>query len=149
MERAAALALRVEADRLRRNVGTLRRLAALSPLIGLLGTLVSASRALAAAGNGASWGPAMAEALAPLTAGVALATLALVAYDGLAGKVEALVGGLERVGAETVDAVALAAPAEARSAAPVPPGPARTPHQIRIELPNPPSRGPSLDDDDY
>ena len=39
LERAVALAHRVETDRLRRNVGTLRRIAVLTPLLGLLGTL--------------------------------------------------------------------------------------------------------------
>ena len=45
-----------------------------------------------------------------MTAGVALATLALIAYDGLAGRVEQLSDGLDRVGAETIDAIALALP---------------------------------------
>ncbi|MEJ7639697.1 MAG: MotA/TolQ/ExbB proton channel family protein [Singulisphaera sp.] len=60
LERAVALAARVEADRLRRNVGTLRRIAALTPLLGLLGTLLSAGRALSAIGPASapgSWGP--------------------------------------------------------------------------------------------
>ena len=39
LERAVALAHRVETDRLRRNIGTLRRIAVLAPLLGLLGTL--------------------------------------------------------------------------------------------------------------
>ena len=38
-ERAVGLAHRVETERLRRNVGTLRRIAVLAPLLGLLGTL--------------------------------------------------------------------------------------------------------------
>ena len=45
-ERAVALAHRVESERLRRNVGTLRRIAFLAPLVGLLGTLFSLGRAL-------------------------------------------------------------------------------------------------------
>lgn len=166
LERAVGLAHRVEADRLRRHVGTLRRVAALSPLLGLLGTLLATSRALAAAGTGggAAWGPALAAALGPLTAGVALATLALVAYDGLAGRVEALVAALDRVGAETIDAVALALPLDppvrppaAVTEAPAPPGspspsgPARTPHQVRLEVPRPrprPAPRVPIDDED-
>ena len=69
LERAVALAARVEADRLRRNVGTLRRIAALTPLLGLLGTLLSAGRALSAIGPAStpgSWGPALGAALSPL-----------------------------------------------------------------------------------
>ena len=119
LERAVAMAHRVEADRLRRNIGTLRRIAALAPLLGLLGTLFSAGRVLSGLGAGAASpavGPALATALTPLTAGVALAILALVAYDGLTGRVEKLAGTLDRVGTETVDAIALAAPADTRGA---------------------------------
>ena len=119
LERAVSMSIRVESDRLRRNVGTLRRLAALSPLLGLLGTLLASSRNLAA--PEAAWGPALAASLAPLTAGVAMAILFLVAYDGLMGRVEAIVATLDRLGAETVDAIAMAAPPEPRpSLAPEP-----------------------------
>lgn len=109
IERAVTMAKQVEADRLRSNVGTLRRIAAMAPLIGLLGTLLAAGRALSGLGAGASsaWGPALAGALAPLTAGVGLAILALVAYDGLIARVEALGVALDRLGAETADAVAI------------------------------------------
>lgn len=70
-------------------------------------------------------GTALADALAPLTAGVAVAILALVAYDGLSGRVEALTGELDRIGAETVDAIAVATGADLR----VHPGAAlRPPH---------------------
>ena len=126
-ERALAMTVRVEGDRLRRNIGTLRRIAALAPLLGLLGTLMATSRALAAAGT--EWAPALGSALGPLTAGVALAIVALVAYDGLAARVDALVGNLERLGAETIDAIAMNAPVESR--------PGRTPHSVRIEIPEP------------
>jgi biopolymer transport protein ExbB len=144
LERAAALTQRVEADRLRRNVGTLRRIAALTPLLGLLGTLVAAGRALAAQGAGGAaaappaWGTALADALSPLTAGVALAIMALVAYDGLIGRIEKLAGALDRLGAETVDAIALAAPLGSRAGDPKPGagGAARTPHQLRVEIPD-------------
>src|SRR5262249_47985161 len=81
-ERAVARTGRVEADGLRRNVGPLRRIAALAPWIGTLGTLIAVGRTLAKLGPnapGASWGPALAAALTPLTAGVALAILALIA----------------------------------------------------------------------
>jgi biopolymer transport protein ExbB len=151
LERAVAMAQRVEADRLRRNVGTLRRIAALAPLLGLLGALVSAGRVLSGLGAAAATpavGPALAAALSPLTAGVALAILALVAYDGLAGRVEKLAGTLDRVGAETVDAIALTTPAEARTselrthlAAP-----ARSPHAIRVEIPDALTRARNRDD---
>jgi biopolymer transport protein ExbB len=149
LERAVALARGREVDRLRRNVGTLRRVAALSPLIGLLGTLTAAGRtltALGAAPAGAAWGPALATALVPLTAGVALAILALVAYDGLVGRVEALAGDLDRLGAETVDAVALSAVEPPRTATrPDPAATARIPHPIRIEIPESIARTAEVD----
>ena len=107
-----ALARQVEVDRLRRNVGTLRRIAALAPLIGLLGTLMAAHRGPDRP-TGAAWAPAVARSLATLTAGVALAILSLVAYDGLSGRVEALAGALDRLGAEAVDAIAMARPVRA------------------------------------
>jgi biopolymer transport protein ExbB len=143
-ERAVAMTCRVEADRLRRNVGTLRRIAALAPLVGLLGSLFSAGRVLSAVGTqdgGTSWGPALATALSPLTAGVALAILSLVAYDGLMGRIEKLVGTLERLGAETIDAIAMATPSEGRGS--------RTPHSLRVEIPTPHARPSAERDDDF
>ena len=157
VERAVALAARVETDRLRRNVGTLRRLAAMSPLIGLLGTLIAAGRAVSA--EGVAWGPALGNALVPLTAGVALAILALVAYDGLIAKVEKLASVIDRLGAETVDAIAMSAPAEAPASAlhRAAPEPRRGPHMpirgshslIRVEIPDHLARNLDRDDDPF
>jgi biopolymer transport protein ExbB len=126
LERAVALAHRVETDRLRWNVGSLRRIAVLTPLLGLLGTLFALGRtlenapaaatqandagAVAAAVPGLGWGPALATALTPLCAGIVIATLSLVAYDALLIRIEKLAGGLDRLGAETIDAIAMAAP---------------------------------------
>jgi biopolymer transport protein ExbB len=123
LERAVALAAHVECDRLRRNVATLRRIALLAPLIGSMGTLFALSRTLEGAGaygwpaaivNSArpdsvalDVGHSAAEALTPLLVGVVIAILALVAYDGLSTRVEKLSGALERLGAETVDAIAM------------------------------------------
>lgn len=135
LERAVALAHRVETDRLNCNVGTLRRAAALSALLGVLGTLFALGRALesipasaATAGGpavsaGPAWGPAVASALAPLSTGLVIATLALVAYDGVQSRVEQLAGALDRLGAETIEAIAMSAPPPA---API--AMARTPH---------------------
>jgi biopolymer transport protein ExbB len=128
LERAVALAHRVETERLRRNVGTLRRIAALAPLLGLLGTLFALGQVLEAipavaapapavdrsivvpGGPGVAWGRALAAALTPLSTGIILATLALVAYDGVLTRVEKLAGALDRLGAETIEAIALTAP---------------------------------------
>jgi biopolymer transport protein ExbB len=112
LERAVAMQLRVEVDRLHRNVGSLRRIAALCPLLGLLGTLTAASRVLAAVPGGAgAWGPELAGTLSCLTLGITIATLALVAYDALSVRIERLSGCLNRLGAETIDAIAMTAPA--------------------------------------
>jgi biopolymer transport protein ExbB len=119
MERAVAMAKQVETDRLRRNLGTLRRIAVLGPLLGLLGSLMAAGRGLSALGATAAadaWGPTLAAALAPLTAGVALAILALVVYDGFVGRVETFSVALDRAGLETIDAIASACSEPRRSA---------------------------------
>jgi biopolymer transport protein ExbB len=108
LERAAALAGQLEGDRLRRHVGTLRRVAGLSPLLGLLGTLFHAQRVLQDLPAGSNWAALVAAALGPLTAGVAMAILALVAYDGLMGRVESLTNDLDRMGAEIMDEVLVA-----------------------------------------
>jgi biopolymer transport protein ExbB len=143
LERAVALAHRVETERLRRNVGTLRRIAVLTPLLGLLGTLFALGRALenvpaaavqansdvlaAAAAPGFAWGPALAATLTPLSAGIVIATLSLVAYDGLLIRIEKLAGGLDRLGAETIDAIAMAAPVSTPTLS-LAPGEPRTAH---------------------
>jgi biopolymer transport protein ExbB len=155
VERAVALASRVETDRLRRNVGTLRRIAAMSPLLGLLGSLIAAGRALSV--EGAAWGPALGNSLIPLTSGVALAIVALVVYDGLVGKVEKLTNTLDRLGAETVDAIAMSStpepsPQSQSSIRPIEPrrishGPLRGPHQIRVEIPDSITRNMDRDDE--
>jgi biopolymer transport protein ExbB len=131
-------------------------------LLGLLGTLLAASRALNT--PGLAWAPAIASALGPLTAGVAMAILSLVAYDGLMGRVEKLVGDLEKLGAQTVDAIALAVPPEPARPAPSSPhahapdphyrrpsqGYPRTSHQpMRIDIPNAIARAMEGDEDLY
>ncbi len=134
LERAVALAHRVETERLRRNVGTLRRIAALASLLGLLGTLfalrhalqsvaevtprgdsagISTSAAPTPSVSGIAWGSAISTALTPLSTGIVIAILALVAYDGLVIRIEKLAGALDRLGAETIDAIAMTAPVSA------------------------------------
>lgn len=117
-ERGVSLARQIEVDRLRAHLGTLRRSAAMAPLIGLLGTLTTVGRILADVQPGMTWGPALAGALAPLTAGVALAIVALLAFDGLTVRAESLAADLDRIGAETIDAIALATPLHAVHVAP-------------------------------
>jgi biopolymer transport protein ExbB len=120
LERAVALAHRVESERLRRNVGTLRRIAALAPLLGLLGTLMAISRVLAMLPGGGPeargvesvltpfwWVHALSVAMSPLTMGIAIGTLALVSYDALFSRIEQLTAALDHLGAETIDAIAM------------------------------------------
>jgi len=147
LERAVALAHRVETEQLRRNVGTLRRIAVLTPLLGLLGTLYALGRALEGVPSASivglnpqnfisappntpesrvAWGSTLAAALTPLSAGIIIATLALVAYDGLLTRIEKLTGSLDRLGAETIDAIALSAPIRA-PAITLTPGATRSP----------------------
>src|SRR5262249_15253837 len=133
LERAVTMAHRVETERLRRNVGTLRRVAVLAPLLGVLGTLFALGRTLEAMPPALipgpasvapvqpspspvplAWGPALAAALAPLSTGIVIATLSLVAYDGAVARVEKLVGALDRLGAETIEAIASSAPVSPR-----------------------------------
>ncbi len=123
LDRAVSLARQVEVDQLRRYLGTLRRVAAMAPLVGLLGSLLLVTRALALLPAGAAWGPVVAAALTPLTAGVALAIVALLLFDGLTGRVETLGNELDRIGTELVDAIAAATPVP-RPQAPAPPAPA-------------------------
>ncbi len=161
LERAVAMAHRVEAEGLRRNVGTLRRVAALSALLGVLGTLFALGRALesippaSAAGPTAgatpvAWGPTLAAAITPLSTGLVIATLALVAYDGVLSRVEKLAGALDRLGAETIEAIAMSASAagHAHRAGPhtplrqVPPGQPSRPRDPPGRSPGPVLRPP-------
>ncbi|WP_165248482.1 MotA/TolQ/ExbB proton channel family protein [Paludisphaera soli] len=107
LERAVGLAHRWESEQLRRNVGTLRRITALAPLVGLLGSLLTADRLMREAGEAAPGWPALADALAPLIFGVGVGVVAMVLYDLLTTRVERLGAALDRLGAETIDAVAM------------------------------------------
>ncbi len=59
----------------------------------------------------ADWSAVAAQALSPLIAGVTIGTFALVLFDGLFAKAEKLAGSLEKLAAETVDVIAMTAPA--------------------------------------
>jgi biopolymer transport protein ExbB len=109
------------------------------------GEAAAAAAEIGASGS-ARWGPALAPALSPLILGLTIATFALVAYDSLVIRIERLSGALDRLGAETIDAIAMAtqpaaspliaspfSPHASRSDPGHPagtPGPARTPHQV-------------------
>lgn len=138
LERAVAMAHRVETEGLRRNVATLRRVAVLAAMLGILGTLFALGRALESMpmGQGVTWGPAIASAITPLSTGLIVATLALVAYDGVSSRVETLAGALDRLGAETIEAIAMAAPPAAQPIAM-----AKSPHFGRVRLDEPSRKG--------
>ncbi|GIW86223.1 MAG: hypothetical protein KatS3mg108_0547 [Isosphaeraceae bacterium] len=128
IERGIALALAAESAALRRHLPTLRRVAALSPLIGLLGSLGMIQHGLQNLPPAAPWGPTVAHALLPLIAAVGLAILALVAYDGLTARVESLLATLERFAAEIVDHLSAGPRLSARPANQHPAHPAPAPH---------------------
>ena len=107
LECAVVLARQNEINLLLHHVGTFRRIAAMAPLIGLLGSLAEASRILNSIGPGDSLGPAVASALFPLTCSVALAILALLSYDTISGNVDTLSAELDRIGSTAVEAVSV------------------------------------------
>jgi biopolymer transport protein ExbB len=139
LERAVVLVSRVETGRLWRSIGILRRIAVMAPLLGLLGSLASFGRILESATRPP--GPMFGASLHPLMAGVALAIVALAAYDGLVGHVEDLVDELDSLSAATVDALIMITPAEKRAGYRLgrptdPSGPmfsVPTPHHLRTE----------------
>jgi biopolymer transport protein ExbB len=113
LERALAGAVRVEAEELRRNVPTLRRVAVLAPMLGLLGSLLMIGRLLQAQNPATvqqDWTQLLAHGLLPLTGGVMVAVLALISYDGLSVRVAKYTSRLEQLGARLVDQIALATP---------------------------------------
>ncbi len=131
LERAVDLAHRWESEQLRRNVGTLKRIAVLAPLLGLFGSLLVARRLLHQAGDQPIASASMAEALGPLTFAVGLGVAAMVLNDVLATRVERLGAALDRLGAETIDAVAMTTVAAAPTLAAHAPAP-----HIRIGEPS-------------
>jgi biopolymer transport protein ExbB len=106
-ERLVALARRVETERMKRGLGTLRRVAALAPLVGLLASLAHAGHVLARQAPGDAFGPVLAPCLTPLTAAVGLAILALLSYDGLSARIDRLSEELESIGLETLEGLAV------------------------------------------
>lgn len=140
LERAATIASRIEGDLLKRNVATLRRIAWLAPLIGLLGALTKTAAYFQHLNPDAvgRWPQGVATALTPLIAGVAAGAIAYVLFDGLMGKIEKLATALDRLGAETADAVAMLAPPPPPTA----PNAAGTPRERRRSDPETPAEAP-------
>ncbi len=89
-----------ERDAAARFIGSLATVGSVSPLLGLLGTVLGVMHAFLGmgqkgAGNIAAVAPGIAEALITTVAGIAAAIPALVAYNYFAGKAAALEGEME------------------------------------------------------
>ncbi|MFM7316579.1 MAG: MotA/TolQ/ExbB proton channel family protein [bacterium] len=113
LERALNLAVRVESEDLMRNIPTLRRVAVLAPMLGLLGSLMMIGRLLQthdAQLVEETWTSILAQGLLPLTGGVLIAVLSLISYDGLSIKVAKYTSRLEKLGSRLLDQIAIATP---------------------------------------
>lgn len=111
LERALTHSVRVETEELSRNIPTLRRVAILAPLLGLLGSLLIVGRLLQAEDAKAveeSWTALVAQGLLPLTGGVLISVLSLISYDGLSIRVTKYKSRLESLGARLLDQISLA-----------------------------------------
>jgi len=99
---------RQEAVRLTRNLGMLETVAAVAPLLGLLGTVTGMIRlfnAMAAQGVGQAQylSSGIAEAMITTAAGLIIGIPALVAHNWLRGRAEALIHELEGYAAKVLD----------------------------------------------
>jgi len=95
---------------LERFIGTLGTIASISPLMGLLGTVVGMIRTFNAiqtegVGDPAALGGGIAEALITTAAGLTVAIPALLAYKYLRGRVESLVVQMEKESIKLVQAM--------------------------------------------
>ena len=95
---------------LERFIGTLGTIASLSPLMGLLGTVLGMIRTFnaitsAGIGNPASLAGGIAEALITTAAGLTVAIPALLAYKYLRARVQALVVQMEKEAMKLVEAI--------------------------------------------
>lgn len=95
---------------LERFIGTLGTIASLSPLMGLLGTVLGMIRTFnaittAGIGNPASLAGGIAEALITTAAGLTVAIPALLAYKYLRARVQALVVQMEKEAIKLVEAI--------------------------------------------
>ncbi len=111
LERAMNLAVRVESEDLMRNIPTLRRVAVLAPMLGLLGSLLMIGRLLQTQDSQLveeTWTTILAQGLLPLTGGVLVAVLSLISYDGLSIRVARYTSRLEKLGTRLIDVVSIA-----------------------------------------
>jgi biopolymer transport protein ExbB len=99
---------RQEAMRLTRRLGVLETVAAASPLLGLLGTVlgmirVFATISAAGLGNAATLSSGISEAMVTTAAGLIIGIPALVAYNGLNGRADRIIFELEFYASKVLD----------------------------------------------
>lgn len=101
----------IEIPVLERRIGTLAALARVAPMLGFLGTLISAIQALyfleAANADGGEFSRLLAEALITSASGLAIGVMAILAHHFLVGRVRALVHDFEWVGHEIFEFLVL------------------------------------------
>jgi len=92
----------VEIPALERRIGTIAAIARIAPLLGFLGTLIAALKALyqleAANADSGEFSALLAQALITSATGLAIAIMATVAHHFLSGRVRSLVHDFEWVG---------------------------------------------------
>ncbi|RPG86232.1 MAG: MotA/TolQ/ExbB proton channel family protein [Coraliomargarita sp. TMED73] len=92
----------VELPTLERRIGTIAAIARIAPLLGFLGTLVAAVKALyqleAANADSGEFSLLLAQALITSATGLGIAVMAAVAHHFLSGRVRSLVSDLEWIG---------------------------------------------------
>jgi biopolymer transport protein ExbB len=99
---------RLEATRLTRRLGVLETVAAVSPLLGLLGTVLGMIRVFAAIsvaglGNPESLSEGISEAMFTTAAGLMIGIPALVAYNWLNGRADRIIFDLEYYSSKVLD----------------------------------------------
>lgn len=115
---------RQEANRLTRRLGILETVAAVSPLLGLLGTVLGMIRvfgtiSLAGLGNPETLSSGISEAMVTTAAGLIIGIPALVAHNWLSGRADRIIFDLEYYASKVLDTLrrrSLNRPAADRSA---------------------------------
>ena len=131
---------------LERYLGALSTIAAISPLLGLLGTVTGMIRTfkaitVAGVGNPAAMAGGIAEALITTAAGLIIAIPALVAYRYLRGRVDGHVIEMEKESLKLVQAIDRASATRPAAAAEMAVLRAKTePQEASLEIPAAPSR---------
>lgn len=113
---------RQEATRLTRRLGVLETVAAVSPLLGLLGTVlgmirVFATISAAGLGNPETMSSGISEAMVTTAAGLIIGIPALVAYNWLSGRADQIIFDLELYSSKVLDTLRNRQTARTRAAA--------------------------------